>query len=282
MILVTGATGTVGSEVTQQLVEAGQRPRLFVRNLSKAARWREQAELFQGDLAEPAVLERAMKGIEKVFLLASGTNQVVEESNVVEAAKKARVKHIVKLSVIGAEHQAILIQKWHRQGEQKIEASGIPHTFLRPGNFMSNTLMSADSIKREGAFYLPAGNGKIAPIAPADIAAVAVRVFLDPGHAGKAYTLTGPEALSFSEQAGMLSKLIGKQVKYVAVSPDQARSSMLAAGMPEVYVGALLELYAMIREGQAALVTNTVQQVLGRKPTTLDEWFRQNASTFGS
>ncbi len=280
MILVTGATGTIGGQVATQLIAAGIKPRLLVRNPEKAKAFAGKAELFKGDLADPASVAAALVGVEKLFLVTAGTEGPAWEAAAVDAAKVASVKQIVKLSVIGAEYEAITFGKWHRASEKKIEASGIAWTFLRPGNFDSNALWWIETIKSQGAVYAPLGEGTYAPIDPADIGAVAVAALTKPGHAGKAYTLTGPRALSTGEQVAIVAKASGRTVNYVDVPPAAAQDGMLKAGMPAAYVTALLELYAFMKSGNASLVTNTVAELLGRPAVSFEEWAAKNAAAF--
>ena len=279
-ILVTGATGTIGGEVTRQLISAGVRPRLLVRDPAKAREFDGKADLVQGDLGDAASLERAMKGVEKLFLVAGGVDGQMLEAKAVDAAKKAGVKHVVKLSVFGAEDASITFARWHRPVEKQLEASGMAWTFLRPMNFMTNMLRNIDSIKGQGAFYQPTGDGKTSVIDPADIGAVAVKALTTPGHEGKAYLLTGPEALSGAEQAAVLTKALGREVKFVDVPPEAAKQGMAGSGIPAVYVDALLNLLAAMKVGKTAQVTDTVQTLLGRKAGTFQDWARRHAAAF--
>lgn len=279
-ILVTGATGTTGGEVARQLIAAGVKPRLLVRNPAKARGFEGKADIVQGDLNDAASLERAMRGVEKLFLVASGVDGQELEKKAVDAAKKAGVKHVVKLSVIGAEAEAFTFARWHRPVEKHIEASGMAWTHLRPINFMSNALGDAGSIKGQGAFYAPTGEGKTSIIDPADIGAVAVKALTEPGHEGKAYALTGPEALSGAEQAAILSQALGREVKFVDVPPEAARQGMAGSGMPAPYVDALMDLLGNMKAGKTAVVTDTVQKLLGRKAGTFADWAKRNAAAF--
>jgi uncharacterized protein YbjT (DUF2867 family) len=280
MILVTGATGTVGGEVARQLIAAGQRPRLLVRDPKKARELEGKAELVQGDLAKPESLHSAFSGVEKLFLVSAGVEGRTLEKNAIAAAKRAGVQHVVKLSVIGADQPVFTFARWHAEMEQALLASGLKWTLLRPGTFMSNALFWVDTIKSQGAFYDPVGEGRYAPIDPADIGAVAVKALTGAGHEGRAYTLTGPESLSLAEQAQKLSKALGKPVRYVEVKPEAARQGMLAAGMPAPYVEAILDLSAFLRSGKADVVLPTVEQLLGRKAGTFDDWARRHAAAF--
>lgn len=276
MILVTGATGTIGGEVARQLIAAGHKPRLLVRNPEKAKSFEGKAELFKGDLDDAASVTRALQGIDKLFLLTSGLDGQRLESQAIDLAKAAGVKHVVKLSVMGAEYEGISFAKWHRAGEKKLEASGLKWTFLRPGNFMTNALWWGESIKKDNAIYQPVGDGKSAVIDPADIGAVAVKALTTPGHEGKTYVLSGPVALSTQEQADIIGKALGRAIKHVDVPPAAAKDGMLKSGMPAGYVDALLELYAVMKAGQTSTVTNTVEEVLGRKPTSFAQFLEKH------
>ena len=280
MILVFGSTGTVGGEVARQLIAAGEKPRLLVRSKAKAKAFEGKAEIVEGDLDQPETLDSALKGVDKVFLLATGTNGPELEIKAIDAAKKAGVKHIVKLSVIGADQPGLTLAKWHARGEKHLMESGLAWTMLRPGNFHTNALGWASTIKAQGAFYQPTGEGKWASIDPADIAAVAVKALTTPGHEKKAYTLTGPESVSASQYAAKLSTAIGKPVKFVDVPPAAAEDGMSKMGMPKPYVDALLELMAAMKSGKADAVTEDVQKVLGRKATSFEDWAKKNASAF--
>jgi uncharacterized protein YbjT (DUF2867 family) len=280
MILVTGATGTTGGAVARQLIAAGIRPRLILRSPGKAKEFDGKAELVKGDLADPASVAAALAGCEKLFLVTAGVEGSELEGKAIDAAKAAGVRHVVKLSVIGAEYEAIRFGKWHRRNERKLEASGMAFTFLRPGNFMSNSLFWIDTVKAQGAVYAPLGEGKYAPVDPADIGAVGALALTRPGHEGKAYTLTGPTAHSTAELVAMVAKASGRAIRYVDVPPQVAKEGMLKTGMPAEYVEALLELYAFMKSGNAAMTTGTVAELLGRPAGTFEQWAAKNAAAF--
>jgi (4-alkanoyl-5-oxo-2,5-dihydrofuran-3-yl)methyl phosphate reductase len=284
MILVTGATGTVGSEVVKQLLDAGEKVRVLVRNPAKAAeKLGPNVEIARGDLERPETLDAAFAGVDKAFILSAGEDVPKLEGNAYAAAEKAGVKHIVNLSVQGADMEpGIALARWHRASEEKLKATTMAWTLLRPGNFSSNALMWAESIKSQGAVYYPTGEGKTVPIDPRDIAAVAVKALTTPGHEGKAYNLTGPEALSGAEQVAKISAAIGKPLTFVDVPDSVARDGMLKSGMPERLVDALMELMGIIRAGYTGTVQPTVEEVLGRKARTFDAWVQDNAAAFKS
>lgn len=280
MTLVLGATGNIGGEVARQLIAAGERPRLLVRNLDKARPFAESADVVRGDLDDVASLRVAMHGVDKVFMITTGTDTVALEGSIVDAAVAEGVRHVVKLSVISAEEPAITFARWHNASEQKLKASGLAWTMLRPGNFMTNALGWAPTIKADGNIYQPTGTGTWAAIDPADIGAVAVRALTSAGHEGKEYTLTGPEALDGAGYAAILTRVLGKTVTFVDVPPDAARQAMLGSGMPPEYVEALLDLLAAMKAGYTGAVTDTVQHVLGRPARTFESWAKRNAGAF--
>jgi uncharacterized protein YbjT (DUF2867 family) len=279
MILVTGATGTVGREVVKQLVAANQKVRVLVRDAKKAD-FGAGVDVAVGDSSKPETLGAAFKGVDKAFLLSAGDDLAKQEGNFVKAAKDAGVKHLVKLSVFGAEFEpGIALGRWHRESEKNIESSGIAWTFVRPAGFMSNAMQWVGSVKGQGAIYSPTGNGKQSLIDPRDIAAVAVKALTTPGHEGKSYNLA-TEALTVAEQASILSNAIGKPVTHVDVPEAGARQGMSAAGMPPVMVDAIMEFMGMIKAGYAGSTTSDFETVTGQKPRTFANWTKENAAAF--
>jgi (4-alkanoyl-5-oxo-2,5-dihydrofuran-3-yl)methyl phosphate reductase len=152
---------------------------------------------------------------------------------------------------------------------------------LRPGAFMSNALHWRESIRAQGKVFSNYGDGKLPPVHPRDIAAVAVCALISDGHEGKAYPLTGPEALTMSEQVKILAEAIGQPLEYVSITDEAARKGMEHAGMPSFLIDALLPFAAFIRSGKAAKVFHTVEEVTGRPPFAFGDWARENAAHFG-
>ena len=280
MILVLGATGTTGGEVARQLVAAGHRPRLLVRNPARAREFEGRAEIVAGDLERPDSLRAALQGVRHLYLVSTGVRLAEVEARAVDAAREAGVEHVVKLSVMGADEPAIDFARWHAASERHLMASGLQWTMLRPGSFMANSLAWAETIRTQGAFYQPTGEGRWAAIDPVDIGAVAVRALTEPGHAGRAYPLTGPESLPAAGYAEVLARVLGRPVRFVDVPPEAARESMLGSGMPPAYVDALLDLLAAMKAGHTDAVAGTVPELLGRPAGTFDEWARRNAAAF--
>jgi uncharacterized protein YbjT (DUF2867 family)/2-polyprenyl-3-methyl-5-hydroxy-6-metoxy-1,4-benzoquinol methylase len=283
MILVTGATGNIGSVVLDRLIEAGQKVRVLARDPAKLSKVGGAAEVVKGDLASPETLDAAFAGADKAFVVATGPDITKLAINAFDAAEKAGVKHVVFISSSAVNVEPpIAIGRWHQEAEAKLKASGMAWTILRPGAFASNALQWTATIKAQGAVYMPTGEGKSAPIDPRDIADVAATALLSPGHEGKEYELSGPEALSMAEQVEKIGAAVGQPLRFVDVPADMARGWLVRAGLPEAIVDAMLEALAITKAGHGWTVTSTVEQVLGRKARTFDAWVADNAAAFKS
>lgn len=285
MICVIGAGGTVGSELTKQLESENARFRAayFSKEKAEASRAR-GIDAVIVDCNHPETLRAAFQGCDKLFLLGpNAPNQTQLELNAVETAKAVGVRHIVKQSVLGADEEAFSLAKVHRPVERAIESSGIAWTFLRPNSFMQNVVTyMGQTIKTESAFYSASGEAKISHVDVRDIAAVAVKALIESTHEGRAYTLTGPEALTYDELAAELSRVLGRPISHISLSPSDLRSGMLAEGMPEEIVDRMLDLERYYREGQASRITNDIKQVTGRDPGRFAAYARDCASSLQS
>ena len=278
MILIIGSTGHVGKELVPQLLQSGQQLRVLVRDEQKVAHLDPIIERAVGNLNNPASLTAAMRGVERVFLVTLTTQQDV---NVLEAAKRTAVKHIVKLSTMEATEHKIAIGKWSFEREELIRASGLDWTFLRPGMFMSNSIgWWAASIKAQGAVYFPGGKAKVAPVDSRDIAAVAVLALTQPGHSSQVYELTGSELLTVKEMIDIISRTLGKPIRYTDIPPFVAKFGMSRSGMNKRMVSALMEMLKSLRRNESASVRDTIQRLTGRPPRTFEEWCRENVNAF--
>jgi (4-alkanoyl-5-oxo-2,5-dihydrofuran-3-yl)methyl phosphate reductase len=278
MILVTGATGHIGQELVPQLLAAGQPVRVFVRDERKVAHLDPAVERVKGDLSQSDTLATAMQGVEAVFLVTFETQQ---DLNAIEAAKRAGVQRIVKLSTLEATEHVLQIGKWHYEREELIRASGLDCAFLRPGMFMTNTIdWWADSIKGQGAVYFPSGKSRVAAVDPADVAAVAVTALTQPNQAGQAYELTGPQLFTLNEMAQMIGQAIGKPVSFTDIPTLAAKLWMRQSGMDKELVNSLIELISALRKNKGAVITDTVQSVTGRPAATFQAWACAHKSAF--
>ena len=285
MILVTGGTGTTGSDVVRGLAEAGaERVRVMTRDPARAAFARDAGfEVVAGDFDRPETLDAALAGVEKALLLsAPDPRQVAQQSAFIQAARRAGTRHVVKLSAIGADASAARggIQMWHGRSEDELKASGVAYTMLQPNVFMQNLLGSARTVAEQGGIYQPLGGARVAFVDARDVAAVAVRALTEGGHEGKTYVLTGPEALTYYEVAERLSEVVGREVRYVPVSPEQFREGALGQGLPAWLVDMLERLNEMLAAGEAARVTAAVREVTGTEPRPLRVFARDYAGAF--
>jgi uncharacterized protein YbjT (DUF2867 family) len=279
MILVTGASGTVGSELLKELISAGESVRAGYRTRPPTVSGVQPVRI---DLATGEGLDAAVDGVDAVFLLAGEMeDQAAGEIRVVEAAKRAGVKRLVKQSVLAAETEAYSFARIHRRIERAVEASGIAYTFLRPGSFMQNFVTYyADTIRMENAFYLPCGDAREAFVDARDIAGVAAQALTRDGYEGKAYDLLGPEPLTYADAAAKLSTALGRTVNYVSIPDAEFRKAMIGAGLPESYVDRLADLYRFIREEHPPTQSTAIKDVTGRDPISFDQFARDYADAW--
>ena len=266
------------------LAEAGTPARALVHSPDKAAPIKRLGlEVAVGDFEQPDTLDAAMAGCDQLFLLSPPTpRQPEQEQQVIDAAKRAGVGHVVKQSVPGADPGAgIVFARWHAQIEQYLAKSGLPHTLLRPNYFMQNFLMSAQPVAEQGVLYGMTGEGRVSYIDTGDIAAVAAKVLTSPGHEGQAYMLTGPEALTAAEVAERLSAAIGRPVRYVNLPPDAFGQALAGAGMPGWLVDGVVEGNTLLAAGHGATVTDEAARVTGRPPRTFDQFAADHQAAFG-
>jgi uncharacterized protein YbjT (DUF2867 family) len=281
MFLITGATGNNGREIVKQLVAAGQSVRILVRDPQKAGDLKALGvEMTTGDLDHPESLDRALQGIEKALLLpANSFQQVAQERNFIDAAKRAGTQHIVKFSAAGvAIDSPIAILNWHAQAEQYLEQSGIAFTHLRPTFFMQNLLQFAAPSQNE--VYLPFADAAIAMVDIRDIAAVATAVLTETSHTCKAYTITGTEALTMNQAVEQISQVRSNLLKYVAVPLEGFKQGLLKWGQPEWLAEALTDLFTTIGQGAQSATTQTIADVAKKQPISFAQFTQDYASVF--
>jgi uncharacterized protein YbjT (DUF2867 family) len=292
-ILVTGATGNIGSELLKQLSpveDRNIRVRAAVRSINNAVWVKAQGvQLVEMDYTKPETLSKAFEGIDKLFLNTPYQPDMVELTyNLVAEAKKAgTIKHIIKLSAMGADAEpGITVFRLHRQAEKTIEESGIPSTFLRPSGFMQNFVnVFGNSIRSHDAFYAPVGDGKISFVDVRDVAAVAVKVLIDDQydrHNCKAYNITGSDAFSYGEAAEILSKEIRKKISYVNITQDDARKGMKDIGMDDWFINSLIELYAIEKTGYLSSISPVFEELIRKKPISFSQFAKDYADSFKS
>lgn len=283
MIIVTGATGTVGRELVGQLKDTGVEFLAMVRDTDKAHRTLgRDVDVIYGDYMKPDTLDVAFREATKVYLVSpSNEHQVVMENNVVDAAVRAGVDHLVKQSVQGASPYAdVHFFRFHYLVENRIKETNLPYTFLRPNTFMQNLLGQAQSISSQGKIYGSVGDGKVSMIDARDIASAAATALTTDALTGQTFDITGAEALTFRDAANILSQALGREVQYVDVAPDEMKNNLLAMGLPEWRARDYTEFQEMMGKDYGSVVTPDLERVLGRKPISFDRFARDYAQWF--
>ncbi len=269
-IVVTGATGTVGAAVARRLVEGGWPARLAVRDPQKAqAQFGEAPRCVRFDFEQPATFADAFAGARKLFLVRPPAIARVGPTlnAAVDAALAAGVRHVVFLSLLGAEQNPLVP---HRAVERHLEKRGVPYTFLRPSFFMQNlSTTHREDLRARGELFVPAGHGRTSFIDARDVADVVVAVLTESGHTGRAYALTGPAALTYFEAAEVFSDVLGRRVTYANPSALRFGVRMWRRGHPLSFVAVMIGIYTAARLGLAGRVTGDVERLLGRPPTPL-------------
>jgi len=271
MILITGATGHVGSELITALLpaHAGQ-IRVLTRNPDAA--FPDATEKVVADLAD-SDLAPVLHGVHAVFLLTDGLNITAHDHRLVAAAQPAGVQRIVKLSVLAVGHDATdPITTLHRAGEQAIRDSGLDWTFLRPTAFMSNALNWAAMITTDQVVHAPFAEGRAAVVDPADIAAVAAACLTDDGHNHHTYELTGPEALSPPDQVKILSQVLDRDLRYTESDPADMLAQMISYGTPEQLAHAVIEQFRSTLKPFNSEPTGDITTVTSRPARSFTDW----------
>ncbi|MGS0688070.1 SDR family oxidoreductase [Nakamurella sp. GG22] len=282
-VLITGATGTVGSVLVRTLVGSGVRPRVYVRDPEKArALFGGDIDVSVGDLADQDALRHALTGVDAFFLACGNVpDQVDLECAAIDAATSAGVRRLAKLSARGAASTATAaVWRAHAAIEEHLTTANVSAVILRPAFYMTNLLAAAEPVRHFNALPAAAGTAPIAMIDPADIAAVAARVLFDDSVRPGVLQLTGPEALTYHQVAQRLSDVTGRDISYLDVPPDDAAKAMVANGIPEPTARQILEVFAGLRRGEYATTTDDVPRIIGRAGRTLAEFARAHAAAF--
>lgn len=279
MILVTGATGTVGSEVLTALLpsQAG-RVRALTRNPDAA--FPHGVEKVVGDLGR-SDLAVVLDGVQAVFLLTDGLHITDHDRRLAAAAAAANVQRIVKLSALSVGHGSTdPITTWHRAGEDAIRDSALGWTFLRPTAFMSNALNWAQTVVTHSVVHAPFASGRTAVVDPADIGAVAAACLTEEGHDQQIYELTGPEPLTPPDQVNILSRVLGRAVSYAEADPADVLRQMTSYGMPAELAHAVVELLRSSQEPFNSEPTPDIATVTGRPARSFAEWADTHRAAF--
>jgi uncharacterized protein YbjT (DUF2867 family) len=267
VILVFGAAGTIGDELISILSSEGVAA-IAVTRAASPGRSLPGIRWTQADLAAPSSIEGLFSGVTSMFLLTGNHPDMARlQIAAIDAAARAHVEHVVKLSALGAsDHSRLPIGRAHYEAESALMASGMRWTMLRPHVFMQNLLGQARAIAHEGRIVGGSGDGRIPFIDTRDIAAVAAVALTRPGHDGQKYILTGPEALSYFDIARILSGVIGRPVEYHDFYDEARDRNTLAAHQRA--------------GGKTAMIHDTVRRILGREPRSFAEFAKDHADIF--
>lgn len=281
--LVVGATGNVGSGVLAALASKGANVRGLAHSEAGLAAIRKaDAEPVFGELTEPSSLGDAFDGVDAAFIVTRGMeNQVEMAGNAIEAAKRAGVRRIVRLSAFVPEPAlSTILGRQHQQIDEMVRTAGVPYTILRPPFFMQNILGAAQTIASDGVMYWPFGDGRAGFVDVRDIVDVAVETLRSDAHEGRTYTLTGPASISMHSVAKALTEALGKEVTYVDVPVESGVESLIAMGMPKFMATTYGELFVNLAKGGADRTTGHVEQVTGHPARSIDDFARDFAPAF--
>src|SRR5215212_1023064 len=284
LVLITGATGRVGSALLDRLSDADVDLRVLSHDESKAQSLRNRGvDVIEGDFLKPETLGPALDQVTAVFLATPiHPEQITQATNVIEAAKDSgTAPRIVRLSVHQASQQApSRNSRQHAVIEDAVRSSGLPYTLLRPQSFMQNTLMTAATVATEGRIYQPMKDGRLGMIDARDVGAVAARVLTEEGHEGQTYTLTGPAAISFHDVARILSRILGREVRYVSIPLEKAKETTLARGLSEWVADTLTEYANAHSAGYSDWTTDDVERLTDHRATSYQQFAKDLAPVF--
>ena len=281
--LITGATGSTGSLVAQELLRLGETVRCMTRDATKAARLTDAgAEVIVGDLDRPETLNAAFAGVDSAYLVTpTGPNTVPQAMNGIRAAKDAGVRYLVRYSILDIpEMENVRSSRFHKEVEAALSDSGLDYCILRSTNYMQGLLAAAPTIQSDSAIYMPWGDGRVGMIDVRDIAESVVEVLTGGGHQGNTYSVTGPKAITLHEAASAISDAIGKQVSYVDIPEEAAKQGLEAMGLDAWTAEEYMSFFAAFKSNYASLVTDGVERLTGHAPHTINEFARDYAGMF--
>ncbi|MEV4158403.1 NAD(P)H-binding protein [Nocardia salmonicida] len=281
MILITGATGTIGSDIVRQLVAEGVAVRAATRD-PKRTEFPAGVEVVRVDYRDPTTFGPAMRGIEAAFLVAiPGPDDTGTDAALVAAAREAGVRRVVKLSAVGTGDPRLGAPgSWHVPGEQAVRDSGLEWTILRPNTFASNTFSWIEPLGNGHPVPNLTGGGRQAVVDPRDVSAVAVAALRSSDHHGRTYTLTGPTLQTGHDQAAVLAEIIDRPITVTDIAEADARTFMVDAGLSPAFVDGALTGQAFIRAGHNELITDDIERVLGRPPRSYATWAADHRAAF--
>lgn len=283
-ILVTGATGTIGKSLVKSLLDKKADFVAGVRNESKAREVLPPGTSFVTfDFDDRSTFEKAIEGVDRVFLLGPPIDMQLDKllAPFIDFLKSKNINRVVYLSAMGEEHMDKL--PFHGVLTRKLQQDGFDYTILKPSFFAQNFRnYEGQNILERGVVFVPAGDGKVAFIDVQDIGDSAAAVLLSEGHSGKTYVLTGPELLTYSDVAELLSEVTGKKIVYPKPNHEVYTQVLKDNGAPDFIAPYMISVYSLIDKGIAAKQTDTVEQLTGHKPGSLKQVLKKDFANVGA
>ena len=277
MILITGATGKVGSEAARLLAARHQPTRALVRDPSRAPDG--DVEIATGDFDRPDTLDAAMRGVDTVLLVSPAVP--AQEIAIIDSAARQGVSHVIKVTSKASADSPVGRRRGQAEIEAHLEAAGLAYTLLRANAYMQNLLALAPVIKQTNGFLMSAGDGQVGMIDARDVAATAAAIAIAPKeHAGQTYWLTGPGLITYTDIAEELSAALGHPVEYRQISPAEHRAAMVQAGTPEAVATSNAQAFGLIAEGDAAWLSDDVKSITGTAPRPLHTFIADHVQAF--
>lgn len=277
-ILVTGATGTIGTAVVKALLNEKANFAAAVRNKATASeKLGANVELVTFNFEDPSTYESATLGVDKVFLLGPPlvTNLDSLLTPFIDFLKLKEITRVVYVAALSMHKMTEL--PFHVIISEKLKKDGFDYTILKPSFFAQNFKnFEAENILQRGITFTPAGTGKVAFVDVDDIAQVAVKTFLEDGHIGKEYEITGPEALSYEDASALLTEVINKQIVYTNPSATEYAAALKNAGVPDFIAPYMISVYSLIANNEVNIVSTVVEELTGRKPTSLKDVLKRD------
>lgn len=280
MILVTGATGNVGSEIARQLIAKNVPFRIYVRDADKAATMigAEGYEIALGDFSNEAAFASALEGVDAVYMVTNQSDAFKSDlQRMVRQAEQAGIQRFVMLSAEGDPESDIFFVRRTGELEEIVRGTSLDWTFLRPDWFMQNFV----GFVAAGMVAFPEGPGKTSFVDVRDIAEVAIKALTETGHTHRTYRLTGPDAMTFAQAAARISAGLGRDIPFVGITPEQMRDGLIAQGAEVWYAEMNAEMTFAIRMGMSFSPSNDVEFLLGRKPRALETYVSDHKAGWG-